>query len=288
MGGDLLPTLIAKPLAIFVVDLLVAGDNALVIALLCRNLPARRRGRILLLATLGAVVLRLLLIAGAGALLAVAAMKLLGAALLALIAMRLGASGPRARTRAWRSTGRGVLVIALLLALADVALSLDNVVALAVIAGDDPLALALGLGGSIVTLMFGSTLLARMIAREPWLGRLGAALLGAIAGRMAVSDPLIAGWITRQAPALPLVVPLLVAGYVAFVGAALPSYAGAGFAAPTAAPQLRPPVPAARAPARARLARSGISLELAIFLVLFGAAGMLLAGVVILGGPPIR
>ena len=282
MGGDLLPALIAKPFAIFTVDLLVAGDNALVIALLCREVPARRRGRMLLAATLAAVVLRLLLIAAAGVLLTVTAMKLFGAALLMLIALRLGAPGPRLRS--WRSAGQGILAAALLLAAADVLLSLDNVVALASIADGDPFALALGLGGSILALMFASTWLIRLIANEPWLGWLGAALLGGIAGRMAVSDPLIAGWIARQAPALPLVVPLLAAGYVAFVSAAPRPRIAARYAAPLTRPRARPA--AARAPAR--LARPAISRELVVFLALFGAAGALLTGVVLLGGPPIR
>ncbi|MGC8523991.1 MAG: TerC family protein [Acidibrevibacterium sp.] len=286
MGGDVLPAVIAKPLAIFVVDALVAGDNALVIALLCRDLPARRRGRVLLAATLGAVMLRLVLIAVAGVLLAEPAMKLLGGMLLALIALRLGAFGRFPLS--WRAAGKGVLAAAWLLAVADMLLSLDNVVALASLADGDPLALALGLAGSILALMFASQWLTRLIAAEPWLGRLAAALLGGIAGRMALADPLIAGWIATQAPALPLIVPLLVAGYVAFVNAG----PAARSAAPMALPRARAPIASSRVPApvpaRVNLVRLAIGRELAVFLALFAIAGTLLAGVVLLAGPPIR
>ncbi|WP_114913106.1 TerC family protein [Acidibrevibacterium fodinaquatile] len=282
MSGGLLPAIIAKPVAIFFVDVLVAGDNALVIALLTRGLPARRFGQITVLATLAAVALRLALIAGAGALLAWPGMKLIGAVVLGAIALSLGANA-RPPVLAPRAGREGMVAMALLLAFADVALSLDNVLALAVIAGGSAVYLAIGLFGSIFALMLGSAWLSRLMAAEPWLVRLGITLLAAIAGRMAVSDPLLQPWIAGEAPALALVIPLLAAGYVFLV------------AAPARAPM--PPAPLRHwqpAPAKARRARPArprsfvLGHELTLFLALFSVAGLLLLGLVFLAGPPIQ
>ena len=85
---------------------------------------------------------------------------------------------------------------------ADAAMSLDNVVALAAIAGGNFWLLALGVLLSIPIIAYGSLILSRIIRRAPEILTLGAVVLGWIAGEMAVSDPLVAGWVQSNAPAL--------------------------------------------------------------------------------------
>lgn len=214
-----LPDFLGKPLAVAVIDLLLAGDNALVLALVCRALPPRRLRTVLAIGTLGAVLLRIVLVGLAGSALAVPGLKATGGALLCLLAVNLALPDRRRADRMPTLGGSGeLLAAAILVILIDVMMSLDNVVALAAVAGDSIGYLALGLGLSVAILMFGSGVVAAELRRRPGLGRLGAALLGWIGGQMVLGDRLLDAWIAAQAPALPLVVPGLAAVYVYLLG----------------------------------------------------------------------
>jgi YjbE family integral membrane protein len=232
-----LPEWLGKSLAVCLIDLSLAGDNALVIALVCMSLPPRARRLVLLLGTAGAIVLRVLMAGLAGMVLAVPGLKLAGAIVLGLVALNLALRDPR---RKWASPGlderSSVWAAALLVTLIDVLMSLDNVFALAAVAGGSWLYLGLGLLLSVSILMFGSTMVARMLGRVPGLARLGAALLGWVAGQMAVSDPLFGGSIAAHAPVLPLLVPALAAAYVYLLGRDTPVAAP-----PLASVAVRPP-----------------------------------------------
>jgi YjbE family integral membrane protein len=229
---------------VLLIDLLLAGDNALVIALVCQTLPLQRQRMTLILATLGATLARVVLVTITGGLLALPGLKLLGGGLLALLAVNLACPRP-SRTDAPPTPGgqTGVLGAALLLTMIDVLMGFDNVLALAAVAGDSTLYLALGLTLSIAILMFGSTLVGRLLHRYPELNRLGIALLGWVAGKMLVSDPLLAGWISQQAPALPLIVPALAALYVYLLGSNTPETAWPDLHPQPAATVKRPPPP---------------------------------------------
>ena len=98
--------------------------------------------------------------------------------------------------------------------LADATMSLDNVVALAAIAGGNFWLLALGVLISIPIIAYGALILSAIIRRAPEIIAVGAAFLGWIAGAMAVSDPLVAGWVQADAPALGVLAPALVALFV--------------------------------------------------------------------------
>lgn len=201
--------------ALLVVDLLLSGDNAMVIALACRSLPPVQKRQAMLIGTGGAVVMRILLTTVAGFLLQVPLLKLAGGALLVIIAIKLlldedneagdEAHGPAA-TDLWAAV---VTVVT-----ADLIMSLDNVVGLAAVAQGSVLLLTLGLLISMPLLMFGSLFVSTLLARYPLMVRGGGALLGWIAGDIAMSDALIADWVNQQSPALTVVVPALTAAFV--------------------------------------------------------------------------
>jgi YjbE family integral membrane protein len=199
-------------------DLILSGDNALVIALACRSLPPALRRRAVMWGTGFAIALRLLLAALTGGLLMVPMLKLIGAVILLVIAMQLllgetdGDDGSQLAEQAGHSQQLWNAVM--LVVGADLALSLDNVVALAAAAQGSVWFLLFGLMLSVPLLMYGSLLLARLMDDYPLLIPAGAAALGWLAGSLAVSDALWGDWVAAQAPALQLVVPLLGALFV--------------------------------------------------------------------------
>lgn len=202
-------------LQVFFLDLILSGDNALVIAVACRSLPPQLMRKAVLLGTGFAILLRVLLTTVVGFLLQVPLLKLLGAALLISIAIKLllgdddGESLPGSAADS-RQLWSAVSVVVM----ADLVLSLDNVVALAAAAQGSVLYLILGLLFSVPLLMYGSLFIARLLNDMPLLIPLGGALLGWVAGQIAVSDPLLADWVNTQAPALQVVVPLLCVVFV--------------------------------------------------------------------------
>jgi YjbE family integral membrane protein len=169
------------------IDLLLAGDNAVVISLAVRSLPKRQQwwGRIL--GTLGAVVLRLIFLWIVSFLLRVPLVKLVGGLVLVWIAIKLvrpGAEG-HGETRAGASLLEAVWVIMV----ADVFMSLDNVIAVAGAANDDFRLLLFGVGVSIPLVVFGSALISALIDRFAWVVWLGGGILGWVAGEMITTDP---------------------------------------------------------------------------------------------------
>ncbi|POZ61900.1 TerC family protein [Chromobacterium alticapitis] len=199
-------------------DLILSGDNALVIALACRSLPEALRRRAVMWGTGCAIVLRALLAAVTGVLLMVPLLKLAGAAILLFIAIQLllgedeeddGAALAEQAGHSQQLWNAVMLVVG-----ADLALSLDNVVALAAAAQGSVLFLLLGLLLSVPLLMYGSLLLSRLMDDYPLLIPAGSAVLGWLAGSLAASDALWGDWVAAQAPALQVVLPMLGAIFV--------------------------------------------------------------------------
>jgi YjbE family integral membrane protein len=217
---------LAAALELAAVDLLLGGDNAVLIALASRVMAPELRARAMAYAVCGAIALRFLFAGAAGLLLRLPIVKVVGGVVLLLIAIELlaRASGQddeeddveRAASSGARSRGfwRGVAVIII----ADAVMSLDNVVALASIAqGNLPL-LALGIALGIPPLVFGAFLVSHVLNRFPALIYGGGALLGWIAGQMGVSDALWERWIEAHAPAMSYVAPALCALYALIAG----------------------------------------------------------------------
>jgi YjbE family integral membrane protein len=178
---------------IIMIDILLGGDNAVVIALACRQLPPALRTRGILWGTAGAILLRIVLIFFAIALLKIPFLKLVGAALLIWIGVKLllpetdDAHGNiQASDKLW-SAIKTVIV-------ADFVMSLDNVIAIAGAAEGAgsahkmPLVI-FGLLVSIPIIVWGSQLVIKLMERYPIVITLGGMLLGWVAGQMAVSDP---------------------------------------------------------------------------------------------------
>ncbi len=176
---------------IILIDILLGGDNAVVIALACRNLPVQQRMKGILWGTVGAIVLRVVLIAFALTLLAVPYLKVVGALLLVWIGVKLlipedeGHGNVEGSATLWKAVKTIII--------ADFVMSLDNVIAIAGAAQtadpDHQIGLVVfGLVVSVPIIIWGSTLVLKLIDRFPFVVTLGAALLGWIAGGMIVTD----------------------------------------------------------------------------------------------------
>ena len=177
---------------IIMIDILLGGDNAVVIALACRNLPDKQRTQGILYGTIGAIVLRVILIAFALALLAIPYLKIVGALLLLWIGIKL--LQPEGESDHTISSSDKLWGAVKTVIIADLVMSVDNVLAIAGAAqgaGQQhqlPLVI-FGLLVSIPIIVFGSQLVLRLMERFPVVITLGAMLLGWIAGQMAYSDP---------------------------------------------------------------------------------------------------
>jgi YjbE family integral membrane protein len=189
---------------IIMIDILLGGDNAVVIALACRKLPPAQRTQGIIWGTAGAIGLRVVLIFFALTLLAIPYLKLVGAALLVWIGVKLlapedeGSHEVQASDRLWAAV-KTVIV-------ADLVMSVDNVIAIAGAAegagGDHKMVLVVfGLLVSIPIIVWGSQLVIRLMDRYPAVITIGGMLLGWIAGTMAVTDPAVVGWMPTETDA---------------------------------------------------------------------------------------
>ncbi len=187
---------------IIMIDILLGGDNAVVIALACRQLPPNLRTKGILWGTAGAIVLRVILIAFALTLLAIPFLKLVGAALLLWIGVKLLApDGDDAHSNIQGSDKLWAAVKTVIVA--DLVMSIDNVIAIAGAAtgagGNHQLSLVVfGLLVSIPIIIWGSQLVLKIMDRFPIIITVGGMLLGWIAGTMAHSDPAVVAHIPQN------------------------------------------------------------------------------------------
>jgi YjbE family integral membrane protein len=185
---------------IIMIDILLGGDNAVVIALACRNLPPELRRQGILWGTLGAIGLRVILIFFAMSLLALPYLKLVGAALLLWIGVKLlipeddGHGDVKGSDRLWGAVKTIII--------ADFVMSVDNVIGIAGAAqgaggheGHQMALVVFGLIVSIPIIVWGSSLVLKMMDRFPVIITAGGMLLGWIAGTLAVSDPVLAPYV---------------------------------------------------------------------------------------------
>jgi YjbE family integral membrane protein len=199
---------------IILINIVLSGDNAVVIAMASRSLPPQQQRKAILFGSVGAIVLRIVLTFFAVYLLTLPYLKLAGAALLLWIGIGLlkGDDGEE------NLEGHSNLSAAIrTIVMADLVMSLDNVIGVAAAAkGNVPL-LVFGLVISIPLIIFGSAIILKLMTRFPVIITLGAALLGWVAGEMAISDPSIAAW-SASHHALHTIVPALGAVLVVVVG----------------------------------------------------------------------
>jgi YjbE family integral membrane protein len=183
--------------AIIWVNLLLSGDNAVVIALAARSLPQREQGTAVFLGSSAAIAMRVLLTVFAVALLQLPWLKLAGGLLLLWIGVRLQVPSNGEESIAG---GESLLQAIKAILVADLVMSLDNVIAVAAAAEEGPPharipLLVLGLAISIPIVIFGSTMMLRLMERFRVIIVLGGGLLGYIAGDLMANDPAIRVWI---------------------------------------------------------------------------------------------
>ena len=176
------------------INILLSGDNAVVIALAARNLSPDRQKPAIIFGSLGAIGLRIVLIFFAVALLALPFLKLVGSALLVWIGVQLLTGDENDKKI---DPAHNLIAAIRTILIADLVMSIDNVLAIAAVAETAPessrmLLLVFGLGLTIPLIMFGSTMLLRLMERIPLIVTAGAGLLGFVAGEMAASDPILA------------------------------------------------------------------------------------------------
>jgi YjbE family integral membrane protein len=190
MNTGLLLDSIAPFLSIVLIDLVLAGDNAVVIAMAVRCLPRKQRLQALYFGAAGAVALRVLLTFFAAKLLQFSGIKLLGGLLILWIALRLFTQ--KTPTPDSDCTEAKTLRHAIgLIVMADLTMSLDNVLALAGASKGNLTLLFFGLGLSIPFIVFTSSLLTHMMDRYPVIIYLGAAILGKVGAEMIFTEPVI-------------------------------------------------------------------------------------------------
>src|SRR6266849_210339 len=183
--------------AIIWVNIILSGDNAVVIALAARSLPAHQQTKAVIWGAGAAVVLRIVLTIVAVELLKLSYLKLLGGVLLFWIAVKVlvpeddGGDGVKASSN--------LLGAIKTILIADLVMSLDNVIAVAAVAKGSIVLLVLGLLISIPLVVFGATMLMKIMETYPVIITVGAALIGYVSGEMLVTDPVVVEWFRGNA-----------------------------------------------------------------------------------------
>jgi YjbE family integral membrane protein len=202
------------------IDIILSGDNALVIALACRSLPPGQRKWGIILGAGAAIALRIVFAVGIVYLLEVPLLKFAGSLLLMWIAVKLvmpeehtaipAAHQPPPATSLW-SAVRIIMV-------ADAVMSLDNVLAIAAAARGAVELLVIGVAISIPLIVAGSALMLWLLDRFPLLVVAGSGLLGWIAGELAVHDPIAGAWLAETLPLVHASLPFVLCGAVMAFG----------------------------------------------------------------------
>ena len=213
----LTPQFWVSVLQIIAIDLLLSGDNAVVIALACRNLPPEQRRKGVMFGVAGAIFLRVILTFFAVGLLTLPYIKLVGAVLLLWIGIKLlipeeehEGANIKADTHLWGAI-KTIIV-------ADFVMSLDNVIGVAGAAKGSFGLLVFGLLISIPMIVWSSQMILKMMDRFPAIITLGGALLGFVAGEMLMTDTLTKAWADTQPHWLHWLVPAAGAILVVVVG----------------------------------------------------------------------
>ena len=182
LGPDLL-----KLVQIIWINIILSGDNAVVIALACRGLPADKQRAGMIIGAAVAILMRVVFTVVVATLLTTPFLKIIGGCLLLWIAVKLvrgeeeGGEGIEPTDRLFHAVKT--------IAIADIVMSLDNVLAIAAVAKDSTTLLIIGLAISIPLIIAGAALVMRLLARFPILVWAGAGLLGWVAGEMLITDP---------------------------------------------------------------------------------------------------
>jgi len=203
-------------LTIIWINIILSGDNAVVIALAARSLPEHQQKKAVFWGAGAAVIMRIILTIVAVELLKLPYLKLIGGALLLWIAVKLlipeddGDDGIESSSNLWGAI-KTILI-------ADLVMSLDNVIGVAAAAKGSIVLLVLGLLISIPLVVFGATMLMRLMERFPVIITIGAGILGWVAGEMAATDPVLKDWVNANAAWLHWAAPAAGVVFVVLLG----------------------------------------------------------------------
>lgn len=198
MGFELTPAFWSGLFQIILVNIVLSGDNALVIALACRNLEKRYQKPAILIGSGGAIVLRIIFVLIVDQLLKIGYLKLIGGLLLLWIGVKL-VQGEEEHGDGVKAAGSLMGAIRTII-IADAVMSLDNAIAIAAAANGDTTLIILGLLISIPLIIFGATLIMMLLNRFPIIVIAGGALLGYIAGEVLATDPAYAEKLASMLP----------------------------------------------------------------------------------------
>jgi YjbE family integral membrane protein len=182
---------------IMLINIVLSGDNAVVIALAAKSLPESQKKKAIIFGSFAAVLLRIILTVFALKLLTLPYLKIVGGILLFYIGVTLLAENDGEEHIEDKGNLWGAIKTILI---ADVVMSLDNVLGVAAAANGNTLLLIIGLAVSIPLILFGSGIVLKMMEKFPIIITLGAALLGYLAGEMLFSDTAVAPWIAANIP----------------------------------------------------------------------------------------
>ncbi|GGH52404.1 integral membrane protein [Comamonas phosphati] len=175
------------------INIILSGDNAVVIALAARSLPPEQQKKAVMFGSGAAVVLRIILTVVAAKLLELSFLQIVGGCLLLWIGYQL-LTGDEDGEGESKGTGSMMAAVRTIL-IADLVMSLDNVIAVAATAQGNMVLLILGLAISIPLVIFGSTLMIKLMDRFPVIVTLGAALIGWVGGETIMNDKLLHGFV---------------------------------------------------------------------------------------------
>jgi YjbE family integral membrane protein len=175
------------------VNIILSGDNAVVIALAARSLPEKQQKQAVIWGSAAAIIMRVILTIFAVALLQLPWLKLIGSLLLFWIGVKLLI--PEEDNEEIAASDQLISAIKTIL-IADLVMSVDNVIAVAAAASGSLVLLVIGLAISIPLVIYGATLLLRLMERFPVIITIGAGLIGWVAGEMLVADAALEGWLT--------------------------------------------------------------------------------------------
>lgn len=198
--------------SILLLDLLLSGDNAIIIALACKNLPHEQKKKAVFLGCAGAIILRVLLTLGATKLLEIPYLQFIGGVALLFIAVKL--LKPEEDDHSNIQSSAKLLTAIKTILVADFIMSLDNVLSLAAVAQTVPegkyLLILLGLLVSIPLVVCGAQLLLKLIQHFPAIIYVGSAILGYAAAKMMVSDHALGMYLQSFTLVLEIALPLIV------------------------------------------------------------------------------
>ena len=205
-------------LQIIAIDIILGGDNAIIIALACRNLPKDQRLAGILWGTAGAIILRVILVFFATSLMEIPGLRLIGGILLIWIGVKLLTEVETHNLDGKINQSSNLLTAIRTIIIADFVMSLDNALAITAAAKGDIGLVVFGLLLSVPIIIWGSALILRLMERFPVIITAGAGLLGWLGGGLMISDKLLAEFTAILPPATPTMATAIGAIFVIAVG----------------------------------------------------------------------